>query len=81
MKHTKRLAAQLELQYGNNHMGLAQQVGYLTGVLKAIEQAIEGTGQCIEEHTDHLIQSEKAAALALGGVAAQCFMASSKRNR
>lgn len=81
MKQTKRLTSQLELQYGNNHMGLAQQVGYLTGVLKAIEEAVEGTGQFIEEHTDYLVQTEKARALALGGVATQCFMASSKRNR
>ena len=74
MKQTKRLVSQLELQYGNNHMGLASQVGYLTGVLKAIEEAVEGTGEFIEDHTDYLIQSEKAQALIRGGVPAEQVM-------
>lgn len=81
MKHTKRLTSQLELQYGNNHVGLAQQVGYLTGVLKALETEYKSAGTFIDKHTDHLVQTEKARALALGGVATQCFMASAKRNR
>ena len=78
MKHTKRLTSQLELQYGNNHLGLARQVGYLTGVLKALEEAVEGTGEFIEDHTDYLIQSERAQALALGGVPAEQIMAGNK---
>lgn len=71
MKQTKRLISQLELQYGNNQLGLASQVGYLTGVLKAIEEAIEGTGEFIEDHTDHLVQAEKEQALIGGGVPAE----------
>ena len=68
MKQTKRLVSQLELQYGNNQLGLASQVGYLTGVLKAIEEAIEGTGELIEDHIDYLMQSERTQALIRGGV-------------
>ena len=70
MKQTKRLVSQLELQYGNNPLGLASQVGYLTSVLKAIEEAIEGTGEFIEDHTDHLMQTERTQALIRGGVPA-----------
>ena len=74
MKQTKRLTSQLELQYGNNHMGLAQQVGYLTGVLKALETEYKSAGTFIEEHTDYLIQSERAQALIRGGVPAEQVM-------
>ena len=78
MKQTKRLISQLELQYGNNHMGLASQVGYLTGVLKSMESEVEGISKFIEDHTDYLIQSERAPertrALIRGGVPAEQVM-------
>ena len=79
MKQTKRLISQLELQYGNNHMGLASQVGYLTGVLKSMESEVEGISKFIEDHTDYLIQSERSRAgltraLIRGGVPAEQVM-------
>ena len=74
MKQTKRLISQLELQYGNNHMGLASQVGYLTGVLKSMESEVKGVSEFIDEHTVFLIRSEKARALTLGGVPAEQVM-------
>ena len=74
MKQTKRLISQLELQYGNNHMGLASQVGYLTGVLKSMESEVEGVSEFIDEHTDFLIQTEKSQALIRGGVPAEQVM-------
>ena len=74
MKQTKRLISQLELQYGNNHMGLASQVGYLTGVLKSMESEVKGVSEFIEGVNDYLIQSERAQALIRGGVPAEQVM-------
>ena len=74
MKQTKRLVSQLELQYGNNHLGLASQVGYLTGVLKSMESEVKGVSEFIEGVNDYLIQSERAQALIRGGVPAEQVM-------
>ena len=63
--------SQLELQYGNNPLGLASQVGYLTGVLKSMESEVEGVSGFIEGVNGYLIQSEKAQALIQGGVPAE----------
>ena len=54
MKQTKRLIHTIETFYGNNHLGLASQVGYLTGVLKGLEMEYKSAGTFIEEHTDFL---------------------------
>ena len=74
MKQTKRLVRELETLYGNNHLGLASQVGYLTGVLKSMESEVKGVSKFIDEHTDFLIQTEKAQALIRGGVPAAQVM-------
>ena len=74
MKQTKRLIHELESLYGNHHLGLASQVGYLTGVLKSMESEVEGISEFIEDHTDYLIQTEKALALIRGGVPAEQVM-------
>ena len=74
MKQTKRLISQLELQYGNNHIGLASQVGYLTGVLKSMESEVKGVSEFIEGVNDYLIHSERAQALIRGGVPAEQVM-------
>jgi len=56
MEQTNRLIKVLENFYGNNHLGLASQVGYLTGVLKALELEYKSAGGFIEEHTDFLLE-------------------------
>lgn len=59
MKQTKRLVRELETLYGNHHIGLASQVGYLTGVLKAMESEVKGASKFIEDHTDWLGNENK----------------------
>lgn len=56
MKQTERLVKTIETFYGNNHLGLAQQVGYLTGVLKSLEAEYKSAGGFIDEHTDFLLE-------------------------
>jgi hypothetical protein len=46
----------------------------LTGVLKSMESEVEGVSEFIDEHTDYLIQSERAQALIRGGVPAEQVM-------
>ena len=63
--------SQLQLQYGNNPLGLASQVGYLTGVLKSMESEVEGVSEFMEGVNDCLMQSEKEQALIGAGVPAE----------
>jgi hypothetical protein len=56
MNQTDRLIKTIENYYGNGHMGLASQVGYLTGVLKSLEREYKSAGGFIEEHTDFLLK-------------------------
>lgn len=56
MKQTDKLIKTIENYYGNGHMGLASQVGYLTGVLKSLEREYKSAGAFIEEHTDFLLE-------------------------
>lgn len=58
MKKTNELIETLESFYGNGHLGLASQVGYLTGVLKALELEYKSAGGWIEEHTNWLKQNK-----------------------
>jgi hypothetical protein len=58
MKKTNELIKTLEEFYGNGHLGLASQVGYLTGVLKSLELEYKSCGGWIEEHTDWLKQNK-----------------------
>lgn len=58
MEKTKELIKTLEAFYGNGHIGLASQVGYLTGVLKALELEYKSCGGWIEEHTNWLKQNK-----------------------
>lgn len=74
MKHTKQLISQLQLQYGNNTLGLAQQVGYLTGVLESLEEEYKSCGAHIDRQTEWLKQAGRSRALALGGVPAAQVM-------
>lgn len=59
MKQTKELVDVLESFYGNTHIGLASQVGYLTGMLKSLEQEYKSCGSRIKEHTDWLKKNKK----------------------
>ena len=59
MKKTNELIKTLEEFYGNGHLGLASQVGYLTGVLKSLELEYKSAGTWIEEHTNWLKQHKK----------------------
>lgn len=56
MKQTERLVKAIETSYGNGHLGLASQVGYLTGVLRCLEAEYESAGTFIKEHTDYLLK-------------------------
>jgi len=56
MTKTDKLIKKLEEFYGNGHIGLASQVGYLTGVLKALELEYKSAGDWIAGHTDWLKQ-------------------------
>lgn len=56
MKQTNELIETLEAFYGNGHIGLASQVGYLTGVLKSLELEYKSCGGWIEKHTNWLKQ-------------------------
>jgi hypothetical protein len=56
MKQTDRLIKTIESFYGNGHLGLASQVGYLTGVLKSLELVYKSAGTFIEGHTDFLLE-------------------------
>ena len=58
MEHSTNFIKTLEEFYGNGHLGLASQVGYLTGVLKSLELEYKSCGGWIEEHTDWLKQNK-----------------------
>lgn len=59
MNQTNELIKTLENFYGNGHLGLASQVGYLTGVLKSLELEYKSCGGWIEEHTEWLKKNKK----------------------
>jgi len=51
MKETDKLIKTLEGFYGNGPIGLASQVGYLTGVLKEIEYEYKSAGDILNSHS------------------------------
>lgn len=59
MKKTDKLIKKLEEFYGNGHLGLASQVGYLTGLLKCIEEEYKSAGDFIAGHTDWISKHKK----------------------
>lgn len=59
MEQTKKLIHALETRYGNGHLGLASQVGYLTGVIKSLELEYKSCGKLIAEHAEHVKKGNK----------------------
>lgn len=59
MEKTKKLVKTLENIYGNGLIGLASQVGYLTGVLMSLELEYKSAGFQIESHIDWLLKKKK----------------------
>ena len=57
MEQSIKFIKTLEEFYGNGHIGLASQVGYMSGMLKSLEMDVKGVGKCIQEHTDWLKQN------------------------
>jgi hypothetical protein len=57
--NTDKLIKTLQQFYGNGHIGLASQVGYLTGLLKGMEEGHKVVGKCIGDHTEWLKQHKK----------------------
>ena len=58
MEQSNNFIKTLEEFYGNGHLGLASQVGYMSGMLKALELEVKGAGKFIQEHTDWLKQNK-----------------------
>lgn len=54
MEQATKFIKTLEEFYGNGHLGLASQVGYMSGLLKALELEVKGAGKFIGDHTDWL---------------------------
>ena len=59
MEQSNRFIKTLEEFYGNGHLGLASQVGYMSGLLKGLELEVKGVSKYIEEHTDWLNMNKK----------------------
>ena len=59
MEHSTNFIKTLEEFYGNGHIGLASQVGYMSGLLKGLELEVEGVSKYIEDHTDWLNKNKK----------------------
>jgi len=59
MEQSNKFIQTLEEFYGNGHLGLASQVGYMSGLLKALELEVEGAGKFIGDHTEWLKKNKK----------------------
>ena len=59
MEHSTNFIKTLEEFYGNGHIGLASQVGYMSGLLKGLELEVKGVSKYIKEHNDWLKQNKK----------------------
>ena len=58
MEQANKFIKHLEEFYGNGHLGLASQVGYMSGMLKCLETEVKGAGKFIGDHTDWLKQNK-----------------------
>jgi len=59
MEQSNKFIKTLEEFYGNGHIGLASQVGYMSGLLKGLELEVEGVSKYIQDHTDWLKKNKK----------------------
>lgn len=59
MEQSNKFIKTLEEFYGNGHIGLASQVGYMSGLLKGLELECKGVSKYIQEHTDWLKKHKK----------------------